>query len=153
MAKATLPITKRITDAIDKIGVSNGTLIPDPDFTGTNEEVNALFEKHKAVRDLFVSSIVKKHAEAKYDRAKAALSTLIPKLKDMQPGDATSYVFGNMSLSTRAQKGQSRLNRQKLITKLMTDQKMTLEQAEKFTNDCEVASAPSVYLTPATVTE
>ena len=153
MAKATLPITKRITDVVDKIGVSNGTLIPDPDFTGSNEEVNAFFEKHHAVRDLFVAGLIKKHAEAKYERAKDALGTLLPKLKQMQPGDTGTYVFGNMSLTTRAQKGQTRLNRQKLLTKLMTDQKMTLEQAEKFANDCEVASAPSVYLTPTTVTE
>lgn len=157
MAKATLPIQKRITDAIDKIGVSNGTLIPDPDIpgdlAGNNEEADAFVTKHHAVRDLFVASIAKKHVEAKYDRAKDALGTLLPKLTSMQPGDTNSYVFGNMVLNTRAQRGQRRLNRQKLITKLMVDQKMSMEQAEKFANECEVESAASVYLTPSTVAE
>jgi len=157
MAKSTLPYSKRVTDAVDKIGTFNGTKLADPtvpaEIATNNEQRDEYMAKHSAVAELLVSGLVKKHAEARYEKAKAKLYTCIPKIKQLSPGTNESYVMDNVALNARAQNGQTRVDRQKLLSKLMTDQKMSLDAASTFVTACENVGSPVIYLTPSVVSE
>lgn len=152
-----LPYIKRVQDAVDAIGTRNGTKLPDcelpSDAPASNEFRDMFVGNHDAVAELLVSSIVKKHAETRYDNAKAKVMVLFPPIAALTPGATTAYVYDKMSLAARAQKGAARLNRSKVITKLVTDKKMSFDDATAFVDACEDESKPAIYLTPATVHE
>lgn len=151
---AQLPFPKRIEDAINRIGKHNGTRIPDctPPKDLSNEEADKFVQRHEAIRDALIAQILNRVGEAKWKSAKAKLLSLLPDANLQRAGESKAFVFDNVSLGVRSQRSGARVNKARLITKLVAEQKLTFEAATAFVEACE-DDGVSLFFSPATVAE
>lgn len=157
---AKLPFKKRMQDALSKFGISNGTRIEDGTLPSdiasynSNEMANAWHDKHNAIRDLLRYSIMKSVGEKGYETAKAATLAAfgIDKSK-LVAGHEETLVADNVACNIRVQNGRDNLSREKLLTVLVTDYKLTLADAQAAIEKSMVKSADAVYFTPSVVRE
>jgi hypothetical protein len=159
MPAARIPFAKRVQNAVDAFGVKNGTAIPAPPtpeeiVSAGNEAVDRWHNAHAAVRDLLIMGIVKKHAEARYEKAKDAfIKNSNLDLSKLAIGSTSAFVYGNVSIAIKVNNPQRRIDREKVFTALVTKQKMSVDEATAFIEACENEGKPPVYYTPATIVE
>lgn len=167
MAKTILPIHKRIQDALDKIGTSNGTKMPDATLPleipqGNNEAINAFFEKHARVRDYYVLDVMLKHIEGRHKHAKReVLHVLGIDESKLGAGESKSYTFDNVSLAYKTTAGRSNLSRPNLLVALTTQlaslvpgaKNLSLTEAAAVIDAATTTGKPPLSLIPSTTAE
>jgi len=164
---AKLPFHKRIQDAVDKLGIMNGTKLPDPTLPSdidkkNNDAVNDFFDKHALVKKFFILDVIKKHVEGQHKATKTNVLTRLGIKEDaLAAGDTKTFQFDNVNLTYKVTAGRALLNREQMQVVLMTKlsklvpgaKNLSLDEAIKVLEAGTSTGKPPLTLTPATTAE
>ena len=153
-----LTIIHKITNAINKLGVSNGTKITEPEYDGEEKSNSAReqwFVEWRAMAEYMVASTASKVAEARAEKAKLLIKSVFgPMLAKLTVGDSNAIVRGNITTVFNLRNGQRRINAQAVINVLSSDDyKWKLDDINKFLEKINLAGNPALYITPSTTME
>jgi hypothetical protein len=152
-----LTIIHRIQNAVTKIGFSNGTKIPEPEYKGEDKSNSARetwFNRWTVAAEYLVASNISKIAEKRIETAKAKLTqAFAPDIAKLKAGDKSLLQCGNVGLLLNLRNGARRINRATVISVLTTEYKWKLEDINKFMDKIEVAGNPALYITTSTTVE
>lgn len=121
---AALTIIHKITNALQKIGTSNGTKVTEPDYDGKEKSNSARelwFAEWKVMCEYMIADLIEKVGTKRKENAKdALLKAFAPELKKVGIGSYETVVRGNVAIGFNRRNGQRRINRQGVINVLST---------------------------------
>lgn len=156
---AKLPMLKRIHDAIDGICMKNGTKLDEPTLpsdvdASNNEAVNKWHESYKVLRDYFRYSTIRRYVEKKEEKAKEQLIEMFGiDLSTLAQGDSIAWTRDNLGLLLRVQASRTYLNENALITILVSEHKMSVQDVTNALQKARNPSKPALYFTPTVIRE
>jgi hypothetical protein len=154
-----ITLIHKLTNAVQKLGLSNGTKITKPDYGGdepkNNEAVSTWFDEWAVAAEYTVAKTVAGVAEKRAEKAKAAvLATFAKSIKDVNIGDSNSVVRGNVALLFARRNAPRRINRQSVINVLTTEYNWKLDDINALLEKIDLASPDgALWITPSTTME
>ena len=143
----------KVQAILDKLG-KNGTSIPagvPPKDLKSNIEIDGWHNRHAAICEYLVASIIKRVGEAREKRAK----TLVEKLFNLDeqkrvPGLNETHGFDNVALTVKISNPRTTLDRAKLQVALA---KRGIKDADKIIEESENETVPPRTLSASTTVE
>ena len=151
MSKA---IQIKVVEALDKIGKTNGTVLPladvPPSLT-TNEEIAAFHDERAATFELLISQQIASYADKRVEKAKnkvkEAFVTIIDAIK---PGSSNTIVRGNTALNVEVRNPPARLDKALLVS-AMAKRGIKMEDIEAILTEGSGSTKPPTYYKPSLV--
>lgn len=156
---AAITLIHKLTNAVTKLGSTNGTKVVEPEYGGdepkNNTAVKLWFDEWTVMAEYMVAKTVAGVAEKRAEKAKDAfLTTFAKSIKDIKIGDSTTLVRGNVAAYIQRRNAPRRINRQSVINVLTTEYNWKLEDINKLLDKIDLASPDgALWITPSTTME
>jgi len=156
---ATTTIIHKITNAVAKIGLANGTKMTEPTYGGeekSNSARESWFHEWAIMAEYTIAKTISSIGAKREENAKALLlKTFADKLAKLTIGSTESIVRGNVTVMFNKRNGQRRINRQAVINVLtVAPYNWKLEDINSLLLLIEHAPPEgALYITPSTTME
>lgn len=147
MAKPASLIQLSVVTALDKIGKTNGTKLPEceiPSTATTNEQINLFQAEREAIHELAVAAQIQSYAETRNRKAKEAVNKMFPEIASLKPGSTTAINRGNCTVMIERRLPSARLDSAMLVSAL-AKRGWTTEDIEKLISESSKETAPATY--------
>lgn len=154
-----ITLIHKITNAVLKLGTTNGTKIVQPEYDGEDKSNSAReqwFEEWQALAEYMIAATAASAAEGRKEKAKAKIETVFGKmLKDLFIGNKNMVQRANVGALFERRNAPRRINKQSVINVLSTaPYNWKLDDINTFLSSIETASPNgALYITPSTTME
>lgn len=145
-------IQLKVVEALDKIGKTNGTKLPDIDppaeLAGQNSAIELWNNERKATFDLMIAQQINSYAERRVKKAKSKVDEhYAAEISNTKPGTSNTFIRGDVALNVEVRRASERLDTALLIS-AMIKHGVSVQDAEKIINEGTVKNkAPTYYRT------
>lgn len=151
MSKA---IQIKVVEALDKIGKTNGTVLPVVDHPAslkTNEEIATFHDERNASFELLIAQQISSYADKRVDKAKDRIKEVFKTVIDaIKPGSSNTVVRGNTALHIEVRNPPARLDRALLVS-AMAKRSIKMEDIETILSEGSGSTKPPTYYKPSIV--
>lgn len=148
MSKA---IQIKVVEALDKIGKSNGTALPNVAPPDDINDKDAWDADRKATFELLIAQQIASYAEKRVKNAKAGVVDCFgDTISKIKPGSSNTIVRGNTALNVEVRNPPERLDRALLVS-AMAKRSIKLEDIEEILKEGSGSTKPPTYYKPSIV--
>lgn len=150
----------KLTNAVTKLGTSNGTKVVQPEYGGdepkNNEAVAQWFNEWTVMAEYMVAKTIAGVAEKRAEKAKNAFTAEFAKsIAALKIGDSVTIARGNVAAHIQRRNAPRRINRQSVINVLSTTPyNWKLDDINALLDKIDLASPDgALWITPSTTME